>query len=136
MSKKNILNYVYKYKKELRFVCVGMLSTSIDFIIYILLSKNLDIIISKLISTVLACVISLIINKNWTFEYNNGINISLILKYSFSQIVNIVFNVTINTMIYRLTNMKSVAFILATGLAMFLNFTLQKVFVFKVNNKK
>ena len=78
-----------------------------------------------------ACITSLVINKNWTFEYNNKFDIVLVLKYFISQIINITLNVVTNTIIYKLTNIKLLAFVLATVIAMMLNFLMQKLFVFK-----
>lgn len=131
MNRKNIFKYIYKYKKEVKFMCAGTFTTSIDLVVYIFLSRNLDITISKLISTMVACITSLVINKNWTFEYNNKFDIVLVLKYFISQIINITLNVVTNTIIYKLTNIKLLAFVLATVIAMMLNFLMQKLFVFK-----
>lgn len=131
MNRKNIFKYIYKYKKEVKFMCAGTFTTSIDLVVYIFLSRNLDITISKLISTMVACITSLVINKNWTFEYNNKFDIVLVLKYFISQIINITLNVVTNTIIYKLTNIKLLAFLLATVIAMMLNFLMQKLFVFK-----
>lgn len=131
MIKKLISQYVNKYRSFIKFIVVGSLSTSLDLCIYIVLSNTIDITISKLISTTIACISSLLLNKTWTFQYGEDISVVLILKYTISQIFNILFNVTTNTLIYKVTKLKIVAFIIATLFAMILNFLLQKYYVFK-----
>lgn len=117
-------------RKLIRFIIAGAICTILDFVIYYVLSIKIKITYAKLISTTVAAVFSLIINKNWTFEYGNRIDIMLLLRYLLCQCMNITINVTINTMVYYVTQLKVVSFIVATGIATIVNYILQKVFVF------
>ncbi|CAI3229576.1 GtrA domain-containing protein [Clostridium neonatale] len=131
MVKKFLFKHIEIYRKIIRFLLVGSMSTGIDFCIYIILSNVTNLIFSKFVSTTIACIISLVVNKNWTFKYKEGMNFMLIFKYSISQICNITCNVAINTVVYNLTQERFIAFIAATLCAMTLNFLLQKCYVFR-----
>ncbi len=126
-----IMNVLNKYKKEFRFLIIGGISTTIDFIFYMLLSQKIDITLAKLISMILATTFSYIFNKNWTFSVKEKTHALLIVKYIGCQIINILCNTITNTIVYKLTNLKIISFILATCLAMIVNFLLQKTVVFK-----
>ena len=132
MINKFNLRDLYRYEKIIKFILSGSVSTSIDLCIYMILSSEVNIILSKIISTTIACIISLIINKNWTFQYNKNMSLILILKYIIVQIINILCNVTTNTIIYKITQEKLISFIIATLCAMIVNFLLQKYYVFIV----
>ncbi|CAI3245647.1 MULTISPECIES: GtrA family protein [Clostridium] len=132
MINKFNLRDLYRYEKIIKFILSGSVSTSIDLCIYMILSSEVNIILSKIISTTIACIISLIINKNWTFQYNKNMSLILILKYIIVQIINIICNVTTNTIIYKITQEKLISFIIATLCAMIVNFLLQKYYVFIV----
>ena len=132
MINKFNLRDLYRYEKIIKFILSGSVSTSIDICIYMILSSEVNIILSKIISTTIACIISLIINKNWTFQYNKNMSLILILKYIIVQIINIICNVTTNTIIYKITQEKLISFIIATLCAMIVNFLLQKYYVFIV----
>lgn len=119
----------------LKFLFVGMSSTIIDLVVYFLLIKNnIDIISSKLVSMSIASIFSFAINKNWTFNYEKEISLYIIAKYVVNQIFNILCNVVTNAVVFKLTNMRLLSFLIATLFATILNFCLQKFFVFKKKN--
>ena len=120
-----------KYKSQARFLVVGGSSTLLDFIIYMLLSTKLNITISKFISMTVSSIYSFLINKNWTFNNKNKITFILTFKYIFCVFINIFVNTTSNTLIFNLTNNKIISFLFATGIAMIVNYTIQKKIVFK-----
>lgn len=122
---------VQKYKSQVRFLVVGGSSTLLDFIIYMVLSTKLNITISKFISMTISSIYSFLINKNWTFNNKNKITFILTFKYILCVFINIFVNTTSNTLIFNLTKNKIVSFIFATGIAMIVNFTIQKKIVFK-----
>ena len=122
---------VQKYKSQARFLVVGGSSTLLDFIIYMLLSTKLNITISKFISMTVSSIYSFLINKNWTFNNKNKITFILTFKYILCVFINIFVNTTSNTLIFNLTNNKIISFLFATGIAMIVNYTIQKKIVFK-----
>ena len=120
-----------KYKSQARFLVVGGSSTLLDFIIYMLLSTKLNITISKFISMTVSSIYSFLINKNWTFNNKNKITFILTFKYILCVFINIFVHTTSNTLIFNLTNNKIISFLFATGIAMIVNYTIQKKIVFK-----
>lgn len=128
---KEILN---KYK-IIKFIFVGGTSTCIDFIIYMILSNFMQISISKSISMIISCIYSFFLNRSWTFQDSNGNTVRQIVTYSITQVINIFTNVFINQIVYNITNTKIVAYIVATMMAMFVNYILQKKVVFKGGKK-
>ena len=122
---------VQKYKSQARFLVVGGSSTLLDFVIYMLLSTKVDITISKCISMSISSIYSFFINKNWTFSDSEKITIVLALKYILCVLINIGVNTLVNTLTFSITNNKIISFIIATGIAMIVNFVIQKEVVFR-----
>lgn len=117
-------------KNIIRFLLVGGISTALDYIVYLILLNFVHIVIAKFISMFCAITISYFLNKIWTFEYNNNTNTVLLLKFIFTQAINISINVLCNYLIFISCHNKHVAFIIATIVATIFNFLLQKYFVF------
>ena len=126
---------VQKYKSQARFLVVGGSSTLLDFVIYMLLSTKVDITISKCISMSISSIYSFFINKNWTFSDSEKITIVLALKYILCVLINIGVNTLVNTLTFSITNNKIISFIIATGIAMIVNFVIQKEVVFRGGKK-
>ena len=124
-----------KYKSQARFLVVGGSSTLLDFVIYMLLSTKVDITISKCISMSISSIYSFFINKNWTFSDSEKITIVLALKYILCVLINIGVNTLVNTLTFSITNNKIISFIIATGIAMIVNFVIQKEVVFRGGKK-
>ena len=85
----------------------------------------------KIISMLIASVFSYMLNKTWTFGNNDRNHKLYIWKYYVAFVINVAVNTLINTLIYNKTKQKLIALIIATGCATIVNFTLQKVWVFK-----
>jgi len=115
-----------------RFLIIGGISTCIDFIIYMLLSYRISITKAKMISICSASVISFLLNRKWTFSVESAISFTQIFKYLAVQIINIAVNVSVNYFAYHMLGIRVIAFIIATGVAMVINYLLQKRLVFKV----
>lgn len=118
-------------KSIVRFLVVGGTSTFIDFFIYMLLSMRFPIFVSKLISTCFFSVFNFIMNKKWTFENQERTHVYMIAKYSFAQCINIGTNVLLNQIVFEICGRKILAYIMATGCAMCVNYLLQRLFVFR-----
>ena len=127
---------VQRYKSEFKFILAGASSTLIDFCLYMLLSNWLSVSFSKIISMSIASTFSFFLNKNWTFENSEKINKIMVVKYIGAQLLNIFVNTSINTIIYNLTNNKLISFVIATAIAMIVNYFSQKIIVFKKEVKK
>lgn len=123
-----------KYNSFIKFLLVGGCSTLIDFTIYIILGNFLLNWISKAISMTISSLFSFIVNRGWTFK-SNDTSLYVKIKYIVAVIINISINTAINQYVYKLTNSKIIAFIMATGIAMIANYFMQKKLVFKEKNK-
>ncbi len=124
-----------KYKSQVRFLVVGGSSTLLDFIIYMLLSSKLNITISKLFSMMISSIYAFLINKNWTFNNKNKTTFILAFKYVLCVCINIFVNTTSNTLLFNITRNKIISFVIATSIAMVLNYTIQKRIVFRGGRK-
>ncbi len=119
----------------IRFLIIGGISTLIDYTLYMLISIKISIIIAKFISMLCACIFSFFANKNWTFSNKEKINSKMIISYIITQVINISVNTGTNYIMYNLTNSKTIAFIIATLIAMIVNYLLQHFVVFKGGKK-
>lgn len=128
-----------KVKKEISiFFVVGVLTVTIDFIIYMILIKMdiLGINYSKAIGFISGTIFSYLANRYWTFKFegkilNLGVIIKFIILYSFSLLIN----VKLNEFVFLKTEILSLAFLFATAISATTNFTGMKLIVFK-NQKK
>lgn len=126
---------ITKYSKEIRFLITGGSSTILDFIVYMLLSIKMNIAISKFLSMTVSSIYSFFINKNWTFSNNDKISVILVIKYLFCVTINIAINTTTNSVVFSITNNKIVSFVIATCVAMIVNYIIQKYVVFRGGKK-
>ncbi|BCZ49017.1 hypothetical protein psyc5s11_50840 [Clostridium gelidum] len=114
-----------------RFLLVGGTSTILDYVIYIILSRYIDYSLAKVISMCCACTYSFFLNKEFSFKDQSKNNIDQLIKYVVAQVINITVNVLVNAFVLKTVGIKIIAFIVATGTAMIVNYLLQKVFVFR-----
>lgn len=116
----------------LRFLLIGGTATSIDLILYLLLGLWISVSLSKFLSMSCSCVFSFFMNRRWTFRNKEKITVWQVSKYVTVQLVNIGVNIGVNALVlYSLKAPKLVAFMVATGTAMVVNFLLQKFLVFR-----
>ena len=117
-------------KSVYRFIAVGCLCTIIDFIIYMLIIDKVGAVYGKTISMLCSVIVNFILNKFWSFSFGHTRSVYELLKYITSQGINIAINVFVNYFILSLLERKVVAFVFATGIAMIVNYLLQKFWVF------
>ncbi len=127
-----IRDFMNKYK-FIKFIFVGGSSTLLDFFIYLLLSNFIAISLAKCFSMIASCTYSFFFNKSWTFNDKQKVNTKQIISYIIVQVINIIINVSINQIGYVITNNKLLAYIVATGISMIVNYLLQKNIIFKEN---
>lgn len=114
----------------IRFGIVGGSATALDAVVYSLLLIKCPLNLAKLLSMLCSCTYSYILQKKWTFR-DRGKGKKKIFLFIFSQIINITVNVKVNELAYSLLNQKVYAFIIATAVAMVVNYCLQHRVVFK-----
>ena len=129
-------------KKIVRFGIVGCFNTLLDFAVYMLLSNYMDISIAKMISMTIASIVAFILHKNWTFTNKDDVGAKMIALFILCQLINIAVNTATNAACYNVTSNKIISFVIATGVAMVVNFLIQNFVVFpkkkevKVNKKR
>ena len=95
------------------------------------ISLKVHVILSKCISMICASIFSYITNKNWTFKVKEQTNLKMVAKYIVVQIINISVNTTTNYFVFSFTQLKTISFVVATLVAMIVNYLLQNYIVFK-----
>lgn len=125
-----MLKYI-RNNSFIKFCIVGGGSTLLDLSIYLLLFNVTDAVIAKIVSMGCSMVFSYNLNKRWSFRVDTKKTKREIGSYFVTQLVNLSVNVGINSFVLSVTNMKLVAFAVATLVAMTVNYTLQKVWVFR-----
>ena len=133
MERENRLKKLVRAEKGnvVRFLLVGGCSTLLDFILYRgLLELNLGTIPAKTCSMLVAMVLSFLLNRGWSFRKVNQDHQTQVLRYIVCQAANLCVNVLGNYCWVVLTHNIYVGYVLATGMAMTVNFLLQRFWVF------
>ena len=114
-----------------KFLVVGATCTLIDFVIYMVIVDYIGPVFGKGISMGCSMVVNYFLNKYWSFAAKKTKKGRELVRYIIAQACNISVNVGINALVLRLTGVKVIAFIFATGIAMVVNYLLQRFWVFK-----
>ncbi len=114
-----------------KFVVSGGIATCIDFVFYVLLRQFVCSAAAKTISFLIANVWSYVINKRWVFSSRKNTNTMMICSYMFVQILNLVTNVGVNSLMLSITGYVFLSFAVAVLCATIINYSLQKLIVFK-----
>jgi len=123
------------------FIIIGLTATLFDFIIYEFLSTILPYTISKIISFIMGSILTYLLNKFFTFKQPVHSTAELIRFFSLYG-TTLVANVFVNYLALTLlpdfvgdflswSYIVILAFVMATGVSTILNFTGQKLWVFK-----
>ncbi len=116
---------VYKY------IVSGGIATCIDFVCYMLIMKVAWPSFAKTTSMIIANIWSYNVNKRWVFSSEKKNCTKTIGLYLAVQVINLITNVGINSLMLHLTGYVILSFVAATLCATIVNYTLQKVFVFR-----
>lgn len=118
-------------KREMsRFLVAGFCAVGTDMGCYFLLLKVLPNDHSKGISFLLGTIVAYFINKYWTFEKKTK-SYGEMGKFATLYLLTLGANVLVNRTVLNLSQSTLFAFLLATGVSTFLNFSGQKWWVFK-----
>lgn len=114
-----------------RFLVVGGCSTLLDFVLYRgLLELDLGTVPAKTCSMLVSMLLSFLLNRGWSFRKVNRHHETQILRYVVCQAANLCVNVSVNYCLVTLTHNIYIGYVLATGIAMIVNFLLQRFWVF------
>lgn len=114
-----------------KFVVSGGIATGIDFVCYMLLRQIAWPSVAKTISMIIANIWSYIVNKRWVFASNKKTDYRMVASYLGVQALNLGTNVGVNSLMLYLTEIVVLSFVVATLCATVVNYSLQKLIVFK-----
>ena len=114
-----------------KFVVSGGIATCIDFVCYMLLRQIAWPSVAKTISMIIANIWSYVVNKRWVFASYKKTDYRMVISYLGVQVLNLGTNVGINSLMLYLTGFVILSFVVATLCATIVNYSLQKLIVFK-----
>ena len=122
--------------KLIRFSIVGVGNTLVNWSIFIILNVfGVYYIISNIIAYIIATINSYIWNSLWVFKYGQGLNINTSLKFFILNLVGLTVNTTIMYILVDILNFnKFIALVLASVFVVIMNYTINKLWVFKEEN--
>lgn len=114
-----------------KFVVSGGVATIIDFVCYMLLRLFAWPSVAKTISMIIANIWSYVVNKRWVFASDKKTDYKMLGAYVVVQALNLGTNVGVNSLMLYLTGFVILSFVVATLCATIVNYSLQKLIVFK-----
>lgn len=122
--------------KLIRFSIVGVGNTLVNWSIFFLLNAfGVYYIISNIIAYIIATINSYIWNSLWVFKYGQGLNINTSVKFFILNLVGLTVNTTIMYILVDILNFnKFIALVIASVLVVMMNYTINKLWVFKEEN--
>ena len=126
--------------KLIRFSIVGFGNTLVNWSIFFILNAfGVYYIISNIIAYIIAYIIatinSYIWNSLWVFKYGQGLDINTSVKFFILNLVGLTANTTIMYILVYILNLnKFMALVLASVVVVIMNYTINKLWVFKEEN--
>lgn len=122
--------------KLIRFSIVGVGNTLVNWgIFFILNAFGVYYIISNIIAYIIATINSYIWNSLWVFKYGQGLDINTSVKFFILNLVGLTANTTIMYILVDILNLnKFMALVLASVVVVIMNYTINKLWVFKEEN--
>ncbi|MCM1540493.1 MAG: GtrA family protein [Blautia sp.] len=127
----NVIDQIKNNISFLKFCIVGGISTFLDLGIYLLLYDGAGVVLSKIVSMGCSMVFSYNLNKKWSFSISTKRTKKEVGRYLVTQAINMTVNVGVNYIVLEIFQIKLFAFIVATLVAMTINYVLQKRWVFR-----
>ena len=122
--------------KLIRFSIVGVGNTLVNWSIFIILNAfGVYYIISNIIAYTIATINSYIWNSLWVFKYGQGLDINTSVKFFILNLVGLTANTTIMYILVDILNFnKFIALVIASVFVLIMNYTINKLWVFKEEN--
>ena len=131
IEKRKIMKKKFLDKSVIKFLVVGGCCTFIDYSIYMMIVDKIGALGGKGISMGCSMIINYLLNKYWSFNAKKTKKGKEITRYILSQVANITVNMSVNFIVLSVIGQKTIAFLCATGVAMIVNYLLQRFWVFK-----
>ena len=122
--------------KLIRFSIVGVGNTLVNWSIFIILNAfGVYYILSNIIAYIIATINSYIWNSLWVFKYRQGLDINTSVKFFILNLVGLTVNTTIMYILVDILNFnKFIALVIASIFVVIMNYTINKLWVFKEKN--
>jgi putative flippase GtrA len=125
------MDYQLLKKQIPKFLVAGFSGVAVDLTVYSLLLKIISVSPAKATSFVCGTCVSFVINKYWTYQLRDQV-MKHAAKFAALYAFSLVINVSINKFtLLVLPHQLVVAFIAAASVTTVINFTGQKLWVFK-----
>lgn len=131
IEKRKIMKKKFLDNSVIKFLVVGGCCTFIDYSIYMMIVDKIGALGGKGISMGCSMIINYLLNKYWSFDAKKTKKGKEITRYIISQVANITVNMSVNFIVLSVIGQKTIAFLCATGVAMIVNYLLQRFWVFK-----
>ena len=122
--------------KLIRFSIVGVGNTLVNWSIFLILNAfGVYYILSNIIAYIIATINSYIWNSLWVLKYGQGLNINTSVKFFILNLVGLTVNTTIMYILVDILNFnKFIALVIASIFVVIMNYTINKLWVFKEKN--
>ena len=126
--------------KLIRFSIVGVGNTLVNWGIFFILNAFgvyyiISNIIAYIIEYIIATINSYIWNSLWVFKYGQGLDINTSVKFFILNLVGLTANTTIMYILVDILNLnKFMSLVLASVVVVIMNYTINKLWVFKEEN--
>ena len=119
--------------KFIRFSIVGVGNTVVNWIIFFILNAcGIYYIISNIIAYAVATINSYIWNSLWVFKYGQGLKINTSIKFFILNLIGLTVNTSIMYVLVDIFNFKKfVALVIASIFVVIMNYTVNKLWVFR-----
>jgi putative flippase GtrA len=113
-----------------RFICSGLGSVLIDFLVYMLLQNYINISLAKGFSFICGAFFSYLVNNIWTFRVSKII-VNNLIKFSVLYFFSFILNISVNYLFFIFFENSYISFFFATLASTTINFIGMKFWVFK-----
>lgn len=119
--------------KFIRFSIVGVGNTLVNWIIFFILNQcGVHYIIANIIAYAVATINSYIWNSLWVFKYGQGLKINTSIKFFILNLIGLTVNTSIMYVLVDIFNFKKfVALVIASIFVVIMNYTVNKLWVFR-----
>ena len=119
--------------KFIRFSIVGVGNTLVNWIIFFILNQcGVHYIIANIIAYAVATINSYIWNSLWVFKYGQGLKVNTSVKFFILNLIGLTVNTSIMYVLVDIFNFKKfVALVIASIFVVIMNYTVNKLWVFR-----
>ncbi len=120
-------------KSFIRFSIVGLGNTIVNWLIFFILNEyGVYYVISNILAYLIATINSYIWNSLWVFKYGQGLKINTSIKFFILNLIGLTVNTSIMYVLVDIFNFKKfVALVIASIFVVIMNYTVNKLWVFR-----